>query len=96
MAYEEEVELAPGIYLTKRKQNPDPQTTTKPAIQDSSKAQLPHPREMLKDNPKAYYEWILAEVKRIENSMEKLEYSNRGKNWGGLLLAIRNARRRSK
>ena len=31
-----------------------------------------------RDNPKAYLEWIQAEIKRIEKALEKLEYSNGG------------------
>ena len=78
--YEDEVELAPGIFLTKRVADHSSTKTkeieTEAVKQVSSNLEGKH-REFLEQHPKEHYEWIKAEIYRIENSLAKLEYSNR-------------------
>ena len=80
--YENEVELAPGIYLTKMKPSStttaNPQTMSKKGLEmetvgDAEKKQ----QQFLEQNPKEHYEWIKAQIHRIQNALSKLEYSNK-------------------
>ncbi|KAJ3306257.1 hypothetical protein HDV03_000177 [Kappamyces sp. JEL0829] len=71
--YEPEVEIAPGIYLTKKA---DPATVA--LAQSAARMEMERKAmEALEANPKAYLEWLGHQAMRLENSLEKLEYSNR-------------------
>ena len=72
--HEGEVELAPGIYLTKRVSNNSSAISTKEV--ETEGAELKH-REYLEQHPKDHYEWIKVQINRIENSLSKLSYSNK-------------------
>ncbi|KAI8902812.1 hypothetical protein BC833DRAFT_571694 [Globomyces pollinis-pini] len=69
MVYPGEIEIAPGIYLTKKADLPKKPT----AIAEIQKAN----KEFLQSNPKEYYEYLLNENKSLERSIEMLEFSNK-------------------
>jgi hypothetical protein len=72
--YDEEIELAPGIYLTKMSKKADPVALEK--ADETKEAERTH-MEFLEQHPKEHFEWIKAQIFRIGNSLEKLEYSNK-------------------
>jgi hypothetical protein len=66
--YDDEVELAPGIYLTKR---------STPTVPNDMQEELKKKMEYLEANPKEYIEYLKAEIKRVDGILVKLEYSNK-------------------
>jgi hypothetical protein len=78
--YENEVELAPGIYLTKMKpsssSSANPQTVSSKGLEMNREAEKKQ-QEFLEQHPKEHYEWIKAQIHRIQNALSKLEYSNK-------------------
>jgi hypothetical protein len=65
--FENEVELAPGIYLTKKK----------PTEEELAKEQLQKTLQQLEGDPKAHLEFLKDQILRIEKAVEQLQYSNK-------------------
>ncbi|KAJ3274210.1 hypothetical protein HDV01_003283 [Terramyces sp. JEL0728] len=61
-----EVEIAPGIYLTKRKSELNP-------MQKAQQEQ----KQFLESDPKAYYEYLSGQIHITERAINQLEYSNK-------------------
>jgi hypothetical protein len=65
--YESEVELAPGIYLTKKK----------PTEEEVAKEQLQKTLQQLEGDPKAHLEFLKDQILRTEKAIDQLQYSNK-------------------
>lgn len=61
-----EVEIAPGIYLTKRTSE----------LNQMQKAQQEQ-KQFLESDPKAHYEYLSAQIHITERAINQLEYSNK-------------------
>ncbi|KAJ3319575.1 hypothetical protein HDV06_006223 [Boothiomyces sp. JEL0866] len=61
-----EVEIAPGIYLTKR-------TSELNKMQKAQQEQ----KQFLESDPKAHYEYLSAQINITERAINQLEYSNK-------------------
>jgi hypothetical protein len=72
LQYEDEVQLAPGIYLTKKK---EPATIA--LSQEANRARLEREAMLvLESNPKAHLDWLKQKVQNLENTLRMLHYSN--------------------
>jgi hypothetical protein len=64
--YEDEVQLAPGIYLTKKK-----------SVQEQHHDSLKKTLEQMSDNPKVHLEFLQEQIRRTKKAIEQLDYSNK-------------------
>jgi uncharacterized Fe-S cluster-containing protein len=65
--FEDEVELAPGIYLTKRK----------PSAKEAQEELLKNTLSQMADNPVGHLEYLKDQIQRLEKAIEQLDYSNK-------------------